>query len=380
MRRSPTGFWPLQIGAWLAFAGAMSLGRVGEFPGPVIAVVELPFAALGFIATLLLHHVFVRLRLGTESSIRMLSIIAVASWVGGMLWTAAFHTYLHNVAVHLIAVVSPGSAIPFRRGPVLDNTVYNTLTLLAWSTLYVGLTYRDALFEQRARALRAVAEARDAQLQMLAYQLNPHFLFNTLNSLRAMIDEDRGRARLMVTELARFLRYALVERPLHVARLSEEVEAVRGYLAIESIRFEDRLDVQMEVQPAAADCLVPAFLLNPLVENALKHGVPAAGGGPLRVRIDARVREAGILSLVVENSGTLVAGSEGVGLSNVRARLEHLFADHHTFTIGQHGEQVRVCVEIPARSGDGQLHDAGVAALQHPAPEHSPETAAVRGS
>ncbi len=380
MRRSPTGFWPLQIGAWLAFAGAMSLGRVGEFPGPIIAVIEWPFAALGFTATLLLHHVFVRLRLGTESSVRMLSIIAAASWVGGMLWTAAFHTYLHNVAVHLIGVVSPESTIPFRRGPVLDNTVYNTLTLLAWSTLHVGLTYRDALFEQRARALRAVAEARDAQLQMLAYQLNPHFLFNTLNSLRAMIDEDRSRARLMVTELARFLRYALVERPLHLARLSEEVEAVRGYLSIESIRFEDRLDVQMEVQPDAEVCLVPAFILNPLVENALKHGVPADGGAPLRVRIDARVHEAGILSLVVENSGTLVAGNEGVGLRNVRARLEHLFADRHTFTIEQHGEQVRVCVEIPARSAEDQVHDAEVAALQHPAPEHSPDAAAVRAS
>ncbi len=374
--RSPTGFWPLQVGGWLAFAAAMSLGRVGEFTPPVILLVEWPFAVLGFITTLILHRVFVRLQPGTESSVRVLSLIALISYLGGMLWTASFHTYLHQVAVHVIPMVSPESPIPFRRGPLLDNTVYNTMTLLAWSTLYVGLTYRDALFEQQARALRAVAEARDAQLQMLAYQLNPHFLFNTLNSLRAMIDEDRDRARRMVTELARFLRYALVERPLHVARLSEEVEALSGYLSIESIRFEDRLDVRMNVEPAAMDCLVPAFLLNPLVENALKHGVPAAEGGPLRVSIDARIDPQGTLSIIVENSGLLspgpgpsasvvkdddatLSGGGGIGLRNVRTRLDHHFPNRHRLTIEQHGQQVRVALEIPAMRSERELRITG---------------------
>jgi two-component system, LytTR family, sensor kinase len=372
MRRSPAGFWRLQVGGWLAFAAAMSIGRTGEFPAPVIAIAELPFAALGFMTTLVLAHVFVRLKPGTDSSARTLSIIALVSLGGGMLWTAGFHTYFHNVAIPLMPVISPGFAVPFQRGPLLDNTVYNSFTLLAWSTLYVGLSYRDALFEQQARALQAVAEARDAQLQMLAYQLNPHFLFNTLNSVRALIDEDRNRARLMVTELARFLRYALVERPLHMARLSEEVDALRGYLAVESVRFEDRLEVRVSVEPAAAECLVPAFLLNPLVENALRHGVPAAGGRPLRVSIDARLTADDTIRIVVENSGrlrepldnpTAAPGADpallnsggGLGLRNVRARLEHLFPGHHRFDLAQVGDLVQVSLELPALHGERAL-------------------------
>lgn len=357
LRRSPTGFWRLQVGGWLAFAAAMSLGRAGEFPAPVIALVEGPFALLGFVTTLIMARVFVRLDLGTDSSARMLVLIALVSYGGGTLWTAGFHTYLHQVAIPLMPLVSPEWEVPFRRGPMLDNTVYNTLTMVAWSTLYVGLSFRDALFEQQARALRAVAEARDAQLQMLAYQLNPHFLFNTLNSVRALIDEDRNRARLMVTELARFLRYALVDRPLHLARLSEEIDALRGYLAVESIRFEDRLEVSVEVDPAAADCLVPAFLLNPLVENALKHGVPAASGSPLRVSIDARLTGQGTLAIAVENSGQLgdATVSGGIGLRNVRARLEHLFPGRHRFELEQVGDVVRVSMELPAKDDERAL-------------------------
>jgi two-component system, LytTR family, sensor kinase len=372
MRRNPTGFWRLQIGAWVAFGAAMSLGRAGEFPASILALVELPFALLGFITTLILTRVFVRLELGTDSSARMLSLIALVSLGGGMLWTASFHTYFHNVAIPLMPVFSPGFEVPFLRGPLLDNTVYNSLTMLAWSTLYVGLSYRDALFEQQERALRAVAEARDAQLQMLAYQLNPHFLFNTLNSVRALIDEDRDRARLMVTELARFLRYALVDRPLHLAQLSEEIDALRGYLAVESVRFEDRLEVRVEVQPAAAECLVPAFLLNPLVENALKHGVPVAGGEPLRVSVDARLTSRGTLAIVVENSGrlgepkvsptaalgggpALLNGHGGLGVRNVRARLEHLFPGRHRFDLEQVGDLVRVSMELPALDDERTL-------------------------
>jgi signal transduction histidine kinase len=363
MQRSPTGFWPLQVGGWLLFAAAMSLGRAGEWPAAVIMLIEWPFAALGFLTTLLLDRAFVNLPLGSASSARMRGIVVVASWLAGMLWTAAFHTYFHQVAIPLLPVVSPGNAPSFQRGPLLDNTVYNSLTLLAWSALRVVLSYREALFSQQAEALRAEAAARDAQLQMLAYQLNPHFLFNTLNSLRALIDEDRDRARAMVTALSHFLRYALVDRPMHLAPLAEEVEALQGYLAIEAIRFEDRLDVQLEVPPEAAVCLVPAFLLNPLVENALKHGVPEAGGGPLRVRVAARRVEPERLVLVVENTGRLdplpasavgagegdaLVGGNQVGLRNVRARLAHLYPGRHHFTITQQGDWVAVVVDLPA--------------------------------
>src|SRR5687768_17403448 len=197
---------------------------------------------------------------------------------------------------------------------------------------------------------------------MLAYQLNPHFLFNTLNSIRALINEDRQRARDMVTALSGYLRYALVERPLHVALLEEEVASVRGYLAIQQVRFEERLDATMQIEDAALRCVVPAFLLNPLVENALKHGDAGATDAPLVLRVEARLVAPDRLRLVIENTGQWVgratapnAGNGdnslpgGVGLANVRARLAALHPADHRIEIDETDGRVRVMVELPAR-------------------------------
>jgi signal transduction histidine kinase len=357
--RRPTGFWYLQCGAWLAFAAAMGVGHVGEMPGAAILLIDGPYATLGFLVTLGLYGAFVAVRVGEGRTTRTLLLVVLLAYLAGMAWTASFNTYLHGIAVPAIGHMHPGVVLPIRRAPVLDNTVYNTLALVAWSTLYVGLLDRDQLQAQRDGALRAAAEARDAQLRMLAYQLNPHFLFNALNSLRAMIDEDRSRARQMVTELARFLRYALVDRPLHLAPLAEEAAAVRGYLAIEAVRFETRLDASVDVPPEAARCLVPAFLLNPLVENAIKHGRPARDGEPLRVRVRAAFPGAGRLEIVVESSGELVATAPshegGVGLRNVRQRLERQYPSAHRFTLESAGDMVRAVIDIPASWDDAHV-------------------------
>ncbi|CAA9366434.1 MAG: hypothetical protein AVDCRST_MAG68-4892 [uncultured Gemmatimonadetes bacterium] len=388
VKGTPSGFLPLQVGGWLAFAGAMSLGRVGEYAPAAILVIETAFAALGFLTTLLLQRVYAKVRVAAGSSLHTMVLTGVSSYLGGMLWTASFYYYLRHVAPLILVRLDAHARLPELQGPVLDNTVYNSLALLAWSALYVSLLNREALQEQREQALRALAEARDAQLRMLAYQLNPHFLFNTLNSLRALIDEDRGRARQMVTELAGFLRYSLVERPLQLTRLSEELEAVRGYLAIESIRFEERLEVRVEVEAEAEECLVPAFLLNPLVENALKHGASPGPGEPLRVWLRAASRD-GRLRISVENTGTLAppaaadgAGSRfarperllgtGVGLRNVRARLEYQYPAAHRIDIDERDGVVRLSLDLPAvhaepagrAGGVRHLAGAGVPATQ----------------
>jgi LytS/YehU family sensor histidine kinase len=167
----------------------------------------------------------------------------------------------------------------------------------------------------------------------------------------------------MVTGLSRYLRYALVERPLHVALLEEELASVRGYLGIEQVRFEERLDARIEVDPAALRCEVPSFLLNPLVENALKHGIASTANAPLVLRVEARLVEPDRLRLVVENTGQW-AGTQpatpnadedddrlpgGVGLANVRARLAALHPEEHRIEIEEGDGRVRVTVELPAR-------------------------------
>jgi len=364
-RRGPSGYLLLNVGGWLLFGAAMMIGWLDEIPWEVILATQPVYTLIGFLLSLLLGLVYDRLGVGPASFGRTLAITVVGSYVAGVLWIVAFYYYRHYGAaiVHSVIIGAP-SSLRFRPGFILDQALVNgALPLLGWSLVRLGFQYNTALREQREQALRAVAAARDARLRMLAYQLNPHFLFNTLNSIRALINEDRERAREMVTALSGYLRYALVERPLHVALLEEEVASVRGYLAIEQVRFEERLDVRMEVEDAALRCEVPAFLLNPLVENALKHGVAGTAGAPLVLRVEARLVEPDRLRLVVENTGRWAgarpaapAAAEGgdglpggVGLANVRARLAALHPAEHRIEIDEADGRVRVLVELPAR-------------------------------
>jgi signal transduction histidine kinase len=358
----------LNMGGWLLFGVAMIIGWLDVMPWAVLLATQPVYVMIGFLLSLLLGVVYDRLGVGPASFGRALAIILLASYVAGCLWIIAYYFYRHFGVdvVHELLVGYP-SPVPIRQGWILDGALVNgALPLIGWSLVRLGFQYNVALREQREEALRAAAAARDAQLRMLAYQLNPHFLFNTLNSIRALINEDRQRAREMVTALSGYLRYALVERPLHTALLEEEVESVRGYLAIEKVRFEERLDVRMDIEPAALRCEVPAFLLNPLVENAIKHGTPPAFNAPLVVRVKAWLVEPDRLRLMVENTGVWkgrrknepapveVADGEpgGVGLANVRARLRAIYPGNHRVGMDHGCGRVRFHVELPARFRD----------------------------
>ena len=363
-RRGPRGTLLLNMGGWLFFGAAVMVGWLEQYPWEINLVISPAYILIGFLLSLLLGSTYDRLGVGPASFGRALAISLAGSYVAGVLWTVAFYFYRHYGAgiIHSFVIGAP-SPLSFPPEWVFDGSLDNSLPLFGWSLVRLGLQYNTALGEQREQALRAVAVARDAQLQMLAYQLNPHFLFNTLNSIRALVNEDRQRARDMVTALSGYLRYALVERPLHVALLEEEVASVRGYLAIEQVRFEERLDARIEIDPAALRCEVPAFLLNPLVENALKHGAGAVGA-TLVLRVEARLVQPDRLRIVVENSGrwrddpanppNAVDGDDGppaggVGLANVRARLAAMHPAEHRIEMEETDGRVRVTVELPTR-------------------------------
>jgi sensor histidine kinase YesM len=362
-RRGPRGYLLISMGACLLFGVGMATVWLGMYSWRVVLATTPVYILIGFLMSLLLARVYDRLGVGPASFGRALAITAAMSYVAGLLWTMAFYTYRDFVTGILPSAGNGPSSFSYDDEWILDGGFISSFPLFGLSLIRLGLQYNTALREQREQALRAVAAARDAQLRMLAYQLNPHFLFNTLNSIRALINEDRQRARDMVTALSGYLRYALVERPLHVALLEEEVESVRGYLAIEQVRFEERLDARMEIEPAALRCEVPAFLLNPLVENAVKHGAAGTAGEPLVVRVEARLVEPDRLLLVVENTGVWkgrgkpapAAGEGGdglpggLGLANVRARLKALHPGDHRVGMEHGCGRVRVLVELPAR-------------------------------
>ena len=225
-------------------------------------------------------------------------------------------------------------------------------TLLAWSAIYFGWRYFQTARREQENALRATALANAAQLEMLRYQLNPHFLFNALNSIKASVSEDAARAETMIAQFSEFLRYSILHRTAPEVPLGAELKAARNYLAIEKIRFEDKLKIEFAVETAAEKFNVPAFILNPLVENAVKHGFRTSAK-PLKIRISAELRGSGGLFLEVANSGSLsiVSDANGtkVGLENVRERLVKTFGERGRFELRQDGDFVKARIEITGK-------------------------------
>jgi two-component system, LytTR family, sensor kinase len=223
--------------------------------------------------------------------------------------------------------------------------------LLLWSFLFLAAAQWQAQRSQEERVLRSESLAHEARVRMLRYQLNPHFLFNALNSIGALAGEAPHRIQRMVGELSGFLRYSLLDPERLEVPLGEEIRAVAQYLEVEKVRFEDDLDVQIDVDPAAAQRVVPAFLVLPLVENAIKHG-RRTSAMPLRIRVNGCVDAAALL-VEVQNTGRwLDAGGPsarpgtGTGLRNLRERLAAHYPGRHRFDVYEDGGSVHARIRI----------------------------------
>jgi two-component system, LytTR family, sensor kinase len=231
--------------------------------------------------------------------------------------------------------------------------IYGLLLLLN----QVFRNYRR-LREGELRSSRLQTRLTQAQLEALKMQLQPHFLFNTLHSISALLHRDPDSADRMIARLGDFLRLTLENSGAQEVSLQKELEFLTCYLEIERVRFQDRLTTSLEVEPSALDAPVPNLILQPIVENALRHGI-AQTRGPGRVEISAK-RENGSLRIRVRDNGPGLAAitrpddglREGLGLSNTRARLEQLYGSAHRFELeNAPGGGLLVTLEIPAAEG-----------------------------
>jgi two-component system LytT family sensor kinase len=215
------------------------------------------------------------------------------------------------------------------------------------------VTYANLSRERELRASQLKTRLASARLEALKMQLHPHFLFNTLNSILPLVFRDGEAASRTVVRLADLLRLSLQNETSDLLPLRKEIELLQVYLEIQQTRFQDRLTVELDVAPDVGDALVPNLILQPLVENAIKHGIAARPGAG---RVEVRVRKDGDrrLSLVVRDDGPgpplggRRGSGEGVGLRNTRDRLELLFADNHDFSFdGAPGRGCTVSLSIP---------------------------------
>jgi two-component system, LytTR family, sensor kinase len=318
-------FWQLQSLGWLAFYFVLILAvlpyrKLEEIRDQTIA------CAVLLLASSLLRPVC-RSLLRRSFPWITLELRALA-WSVAVGTVAAFVTELAIVrSVRLVWT------------DLLENVVQLSVMLFLWCTLYFGIKQWQQSMQERERLLRAETEARDAHLSALRYQLNPHFLFNSLNAVSTLVLRgDATRATRMLSQISKLLR-ALLDGPIaSEVTLSQELDFAKEYLSIEQSRLGERLQVNFEIAPESLDAAVPSMLLQPLLENAVRHGVGRLRDGGL-IAIQAAV-ESDRLFLIVHNSGPRgredadqVQDGCGVGLANTTERLNRRYGSECDFTL-----------------------------------------------
>lgn len=338
-------FWRMQAACWSAYCMVLYvtiLPFVAQEGGHLnVLLFKVYRSIIGFLLSSVLRLFYRRIYAGGGQTLLLRPVLAalLGSLVFGCVWGAAekFYWWMSRPEFDYSHAIASYPRVAL---------VY-AITLFAWSALYFGVKYWSNLRTQEEQTLRA-------QLEMLRYQLNPHFLFNSLNSIRGLVGEDPRRAEKMIVELSEFLRYSLLRDKECETTLADEIEAVRNYLAIEKIRFEDKLVVDYSVEPLVGHFRVPSFLLNSLVENAVKYGMQTTPL-PLRIILAAN-RENGFLCVTVSNSGSWVRATDarqpfnprgaGVGLENVRQRLASRFPRKHAFDVYEADGWVHAAIKI----------------------------------
>jgi signal transduction histidine kinase len=361
-----TLFRMLHCGAWVgfgAFVCALNVADLGLFPA---ILDESVWVAGGFTLTLGMRHVFRRARAAGWSYTSLGMLALTLSMLVAPVWYAIFLALLRaglaGVAqwpgLHAMFAREVSEAAPLPWWIPLGYWNMFTSILLAWSSLYFGVNAMLDLETERARSVRALKLADSAKLSALQSQLNPHFLFNALNGIATLIREGaRARAADTVDTLSDFLRLTLQKLDSAEISVREELEFVEQYLRIQHLRFGSSIRATVDADPETHDALVPTLILQPLVENAVRHGVLAhAKGGALSVSIRRRDE---VLVITVEDDGPGLGDESarpyGVGFKNTAERLAALYGDDAHMSVGArpHGQGFVVVVFLPFRKAPG---------------------------
>ena len=340
-------FWILQIAGWSIYELDRYLSERSFFP------IYFIYLCVAFALTVvLLRPVYRAVYRRHRHALVLLAVSVVVSVVAAYLWIVLSRFVF--VALGLARLPAESWSVYAAQSFISTLTHHKPFLFLSWSGIYFGMKLWTDAQDRQQRELAVTGLARQAELQALRAQLNPHFLFNALNSTGALIKEDPVRAERVLDELARFLRHSLSGPTSPEAPLAVELEAIRAYLDIEQVRYEHQLVVEMTVAPVALEYRVPPLLFQPLVENGVKYGMRTSAM-PLRMQIGADV-EGATLTLTVRHTGRLAEAIDttdgmGVGLANVRRRLELAYPGRHAFDLWEKDGWVHARIAITAEEG-----------------------------
>ncbi|WP_414901308.1 sensor histidine kinase [Sphingomonas flavalba] len=341
-------FWNLQTAGWAAY---FLLRTLSGFANGLTISFLIPVAvstATGYSLTLVLAAVF-------RALLNRAPIVTWSASIAALAVAAATYSLIDAWIFNTIQ--RPGAIFEVR---LLLGTIFlDAMVIIGWSALYYAINFYLVVEDQADQLTRLETQASTAQLAMLRYQLNPHFLFNTLNSISTLVLlKQTERANAMLSRLSSFLRYTLVNEPAAAVTLEQEIETLKLYLEIEKMRFEDRLRTGFECDPAAAKALLPSLLLQPLVENAIKYAVtPKEEGADIAVTARLVIDR---VHITVADTGPGLndrrkrpSYSTGVGLANIRDRLAQAYgADHRFEAKARPGGGFAVTIEIPFQTGE----------------------------
>ncbi len=336
-------FWMLQAAGWSGYLVLRSVSSISNGLSFAVIVAVAIESIIGYCITLLLSTLYGYYRTLPRISLVLLTVMTLAIATG-------LYAVLDAFSFSFIKLDNPGINLSL----VLGTIFLNFTVLAGWTALYFGINFYLIVEDQIDQLEKLGSQASSAQLAMLRYQLNPHFLFNTLNSISTLVLlKQTERANAMLSRLSSFLRYTLANEPTAHVTIAQEVETLKLYLEIEKMRFEERLRPSFAIDPKVAKARLPSLLLQPLVENAIKYAVtPREDGAEINVR--ARLNGERV-QISVSDTGPGLSEtklqpslSTGVGLANIRERLAQAYGpDHKIETRSNPGGGFRVEIEIP---------------------------------
>ncbi len=312
-------YWVLQIGGWSFYASFQIIASVlASGTGSIDssrAIFFLYEALFCLIASHLYRYYINRWRWFSLGMARLILRVILSVYVMGL--TMYFLRIPVSIPLGLF-----NASMAFDPMHIFGQSLFYAILFFLWSALYFIYNY----FERYNKSLKLEATVKEIELNNLKAQLNPHFIFNAMNSIRALIDEDPLKSKQAITQLSNILRNSLATEKKGLTKFEDELKIVKDYLSLESIRFEERLKIEYDIAPGSSDFWVPPFMIQTLVENGIKHGIShLTAGGTVTVKTVIIDDE---LKIQIINSGRYINGRKGgLGLSNTIQRLKLLYGD-----------------------------------------------------